>query len=369
MTAKFIPQIEPWIDEQEMIELSRVVKSTYVVEHELTKEFESRIKELTGATHAIAMTNGTAALYCCLKALGIGPGDEVIVPNFTFIATANAVIMAGATPRLCEVRSDTFCIDMEKASALVNSKTKAIMPVHIYGQSADMTAVMNFARQHKIKVIEDAAQGVAVKFEGRHVGTFGELGILSFYGNKTMTCGEGGVVLTEDPGLAKICYQLKNHGREKKGVFIHEAIGFNFSFTEMQAAIGIAQLKKLDRIIERKQRIQDRYVRELSELKTKLEPVFIDSRSKPVFWFTSFLSDQAFALAEILQTKQIQTRKFFYPLHLQPCYQGVLDLTDSFPVSEKIYNRGISLPSSYNLSDADQGRVISEIKAFYAHRH
>lgn len=363
-----INQIEPWIDEVELEQLKRVVKSTYVVEHDLTCEFEEKIKELTKSRFAVSMTNGTAALYCCLKSLGIGPGDEVIVPNFTFIASANAVIMAGATPVFCEVLPTTFCIDLNRAEALVTPKTKALIPVHIYGQSADMDGVMQFAKKYRLKVVEDAAQGVGVKFKDKHVGTFGELGILSFYGNKTITCGEGGVVLTDNEELARACYRLKNHGRDRKGVFVHETIGFNFAFTEMQAAIGIAQLSKLNAISKKKAEIHDRYVVGLASISKDLEPVFIDQRCTPVFWFTSFLSDKNEALAAHLRSFEIQTRRFFYPLHQQPCYQNVVNTRGDFSVSESIYRRGISLPSAYSLSETDQSLVIEKILGFYASR-
>ena len=199
----FILQIEPWIDSAELDELKKVVDSTFVVEHDLTKEFEQRICDLTGSKYAVAITNGTAALYCCIKALGIGPGDEVIVPNITFIASANAVLMAGAKPVICEVDDKTFCIDLKKAEKCINKKTKAIMPVHLYGQSCDMTALKKFVKKHKIHMIEDAAQGVGVLYKDKHVGTFGDLGVLSFYGNKTITCGEGGVIITDDEELRK----------------------------------------------------------------------------------------------------------------------------------------------------------------------
>src|SRR5215475_193044 len=230
-----ILQIEPWIDELELEELKRVISSTFVVEHDLTREFEGLTRELAGAKHAIAVMNGTVALYCCLRALGIGPGDEVIVPDLTFIASANAVILAGATPVLCEVREDTFCIDMSLAEKLVTTRTKAIMPVHLYGQSAEMRGVMAFAKRHGLQVLEDAAEGIGVRYEGKHVGTFGDMGIISYYGNKTITCGEGGIVLTNDDALAKAAYRVKNYGRDRKGTYIHDTIGFNFSFTDMQA--------------------------------------------------------------------------------------------------------------------------------------
>ena len=159
-----IPQIQPWIDDSEWQEVKRVMESTYLTENQVTEEFEAGIKALTGAKHAIAVCNGTAALYCILKALNIGHGDEVIVPNLTFVASSNAVIMAGAKPVFCPVRADTLCIDVEAAAALVNDKTKGIMPVHLYGQSADMDAVLAFAKRFELKVIEDAAQAIGVEF-------------------------------------------------------------------------------------------------------------------------------------------------------------------------------------------------------------
>jgi perosamine synthetase len=360
-----ILQIEPWIDEQELEELRRVIASTFVVEHELTREFEERTRALTGAKHAIAVMNGTAGLYCCLKALGIGPGDEVIVPDMTFIATANAVIMAGAEPVFCAVLSDTFCLDPSKIEEVATSRTRAVMPVHLYGQSADMDAILSVAERLKLLVVEDAAQGVGVRFNGRHVGTFGQMGILSYYGNKTVTCGEGGIILTDDDELARICYRLKNHGRDGKGVFIHEHIGFNFSFTEMQAAVGIAQMKKLPAIVAKKKMIHDRYVEALQGL-NRFRRCHIDPRCDPVFWFTSFLSDDTDDLADYLKHNEVQTRRFFYPLHMQPCYRKRPASRVDLSVSEQIYRQGISLPSSYHLNDRDQQTVIDLVRTYYA---
>jgi perosamine synthetase len=396
-----IVQIEPWIDECELRELKRVIDSTFLVEHDLTREFESLTAAMAGCRHAMAVCNGSMALFVCLKALGIGPGDEVIVPNLTFVATANAVILAGATPVLCDVREDTFCLDVERAEKLLTRKTRALLPVHLYGQSADMPQVMALARAHHLKVIEDAAEGVGVTFEGRHVGTFGDMGILSYYGNKTITCGEGGMVLTDDDELARAAYRLKNYGRDQKGTFVHESIGFNFSFTDLQAAIGIAQMKKMPAIVRRKREIRDRYVEELRGLAglrpgfrdpvfpdpafrdrvfrdpafrdpVFLDPVIIDPRCQPVFWFTSFLCDDPEALSSFLLGHRIQTRRFFCPLHLQPCYadrRHVRIGDGDFSVSERIYRQGISLPSAYTLTADDQAFVIDKIQRFYANRN
>ena len=367
---KFIPQIQPWIDNEELIQLKRVISSTYVTESSLTKEFEDSTKSLTGSKHAIAYTNGTLAMYASLRALGVGKGDEVIIPNLTFIATANCVIMTGAKPVLCEVRKDNFTLDVKKAGKLLTKNTKAIIPVHLYGQSADMDEILYFAKTNNLKILEDAAQGVGVRFNGKHTGTFGEVGVLSYYGNKTITCGEGGIILTNDDEIASKVYQLKNHGRSTKGIFIHESIGFNFAFTEMQAAIGIAQMNKLSRIIEKKNSIYELYKKELSGI-DDFKICFLDKRSTPVFWFTSFECKEVDELANFLKLSKIQTRRYFYPLHLQPCYadkKHIKNIDDDFSISEKIYKNGISLPSSYNLSVENQLIVISKIKEFYENR-
>jgi perosamine synthetase len=365
-----IHQVEPWIDEGELQQLARVVDSSFVVEHELTREFESMTARLSGSKHAIAVCNGTMGLFVCLKALGIGAGDEVIVPDLTFVATANAVILAGARPVFCEIRADTFCIDVSRAAALVTDRTRAIMPVHLYGQSADMGEIKALACRYGLRVVEDAAQGVGVRFAGQHVGTLGDCGVLSYYGNKTITCGEGGVVLTGDDSLAKAIYRLKNHGRDRKGTFVHDTIGFNFSFTEMQAAVGLAQMKKLPAIIARKREIRGRYCEGLSGLK-RFREVYMDPRCEPVFWFTSFLCDDTEALAAFLATRKVQTRRFFYPLHLQPCYADGTTarfVAGNFATSESAYEQGISLPSSYGLTCQEQSYVIEQIRLFYESR-
>jgi len=361
-----IIQIEPWIDNSELEQLKRVIESTFLTEHKLTAEFEEGIRNLTGAKYAIATSNGTTALYCGLKALGIGFGDEVIVPDLTFVATSNAVIMTGATPIFCDVEKDNLGIDVEKGESLITEKTKAIMPVHLYGQSSDMVKITEFANRHNLRVIEDAAQSIGVKFEGEHVGLRGDVSAISFYGNKTITCGQGGIVLTNDDNIAQSCRRLKNHGRDQRGTFVHEHIGFNFCITEMQSAIGVAQLKKLPAIIQRKQEIYDNYAEGFKDI-SEVQITPIDSRCKPVHWFTSIYTDYRDELAEYLGENGIQTRRFFYPLHLQPCYQNQKwnNPDRQYPVTMRAYNTAISLPSAYQLKSEEQDYVIEKIRQFY----
>lgn len=359
-----IPQIQPWIDDLEWQEVKRVMESTYLTENLATKEFETSIANFTGAKHAIAVCNGTAALYCILKALDIGYGDEVIVPDMTFVASSNAVIMAGAKPIFCPVKAGALEIDLDIVPSLVNDNTKAIMPVHLYGRSVDLDAVLACAQKLELKVIEDAAQAIGVEFNNQHVGYYGDAGAISFYGNKTITCGEGGIILTNNDTTAGICRRLKNHGRSHRGTFIHEHIGFNFSITEMQAAVGIAQLKKLPEIIRRKEQIYDAYMVGLEKI-PQLEPYPIDPRCQPVHWFTSFYAENRAELADYLTSQGIQTRLFFCPLHLQPCYEGWSNPNLNYSTSLEAYDRGISLPSSYGLTDDELFFVIEKIGDFY----
>ncbi len=361
-----IIQIQPWINWKEIIEIIKVVRSTFITEGKKTLELERLTKDLTKSKYSIAYANGTLALYAALKSLKIGRGDEVIVPNLTFIATANAVIMAGAKPVFCEVEKENLGISPKRIKSLISKNTKAIIPVHLYGYPCKMDEILKISKEFKIKIIEDAAQGVGVHYKNKHVGTYGDIGVLSYYGNKTITTAEGGMILTQNEKIYKSCYRLKNHGRDKKGTFIHENIGYNFAFTDLQAAIGVAQMKKLNKIISRKKRIFDMYFSELNSIE-EIEFYKINDQSNPVYWFSSIYVNEKESLKEFLFSNGVQTRDFFYPLHLQPCYKNMdLNIKDNFDVSEKIFNNSLSLPSSVILKDKEIRRVIKLVKSFFS---
>ena len=359
-----IPVVEPWIDAQEKKWLDKVVSSGWVTEHDLTHEFESLLKTYTKAKFALAVTNGTAGLFVALKAIGIGPGDEVLVPDLTFIATANAVIMAGARPVLVDVDLHTFGIDIRAAERKITKKTKAIIPVHLYGFAADMDAVMKLAKKYRLFVVEDAAQGMGVFYKSKHLGTLGHIGMISFFGNKTMTCGEGAILLTNKEYFHRKSYRLKNHGRNNRGTFIHTDIGFNFSFTEMQAALGIAQFHKLRRIIARKKQIRDLYehiLKDVPDCRFWKTPPHVRS----VFWFTNVLVPDAAGLSHFLEEKGVQSRRFFYPLHKQPCYRH-LRFGKKFPNAVYLYKHGLSLPSSVTTPLHEIRRVAFLVKEYFS---
>ena len=358
MAEKFIPQFEPWIDDAELRMLAECVADNWITGGKKVKKFEERIAELCDVKYAIACCNGTLALYMGLKALGIGQGDEVIVPDFTFIASANSVVLAGAEPVFVDVDPKTFNIDPDCAEEAITSKTRAIMPVHIYGQPADMDAIMDLAREYNLKVIEDAAQAIGVTFNGKPMGGFGDVGCLSFYADKTISAGEAGMILTDNPEIAENCLIQKHQGRTGRGIYIHEHIGYNFRLTDLQAAVGLAQLNKLPVIIDMKKKNEALY-REL--LDGVVEFPYVDPRCFNVPFRVNILVDDPESLSDYLNKNNIGSRGFFYPLHMQPCYNQ----PGYFPASVCAYSRGLSLPSSARLTKEQIGYVCDKIKEYY----
>ncbi len=364
---KKILQIQPWIDNKEASYIKKIVSKTYLTESFETKKLEKRFKKKFNSNYAIAISNWTNGLFISLKAFDISKGDEVIVPNLTFIASINAVIMAGATPVICEIDEKNLSLDLNHLEKIITKKTKAVIPVHLYGHSCDMDKLRKITSKKKIKIIEDAAQSIGAKFKRKFLGSIGDIGGFSFYGNKIITTGEGGIILTNSLKLKNKMYKLKNHGRSKKGIFKHNSIGYNFMFTDLQAAIGNVQLDKLEKILKKKSMIYKNYKNQLSNIK---EISFIEALSKntPVHWFSNiFLKDKK-KLQKYLDKKNIQTRDMFYPIHLQPCYKdkNIIKLTKkNYFISEKIYKTGLSLPSSYNLTLNEQKYIINVIKNYF----
>lgn len=350
---------------EELKELKEVLKSRWISGGPKIKEFQEKIAKVCGVKHAVSVCNGTQALYVGLKILGIGRGDEVIVPDFTFIASANAVVWAGAKPVFADIDPKTFNIDPQEIERAITEKTKAIMPVHLYGQSADMAAIMRIARKHKLFVIEDAAQGIGVKFQGKPVGSFGEVGCLSFYADKTITTGEGGMVLTNSQELAKKAAILQNQGRVSRGWYIHENLGYNFRMCDFQAAVGLGQLKKLPLILKKKKKIESLYRKYLKNI-PGVELPRIDSRGFNVPFRILILVDNPQALLEFLEKAGIKAGRSFYPLHLQPCYRGRgYNTKGDFPNSIRASERILRLPSAVTLKEKEIRYVCQKIKEFY----
>jgi perosamine synthetase len=367
-----IPNFEPWLGQEEIDAVTDCILKNWITGGPKVKEFEEKIADLHKVKHAIACMNGTMALFMAIKSLELEPPFEVIVPDFTFIASANAVVLAGGTPVFCDVRKDTFNIDCKSARRVMTKNTKAIMPVHIFGQSAAMDEVMKLAQEKNLKVVEDAAQGVGVSFNGKPVGGIGDVGIISGYADKTICGGELGVVLTNNDTIAENSLCLKHQGRTGRGWYIHDKIGWNFRATDLQAAIMLVQLKKLPFIIHKKRYHEHVYRQMLSGVPQVSFP-FEDQRSTSVPFRHNILVKDPVSLQKFLESKGIGIRQFFYPLHKQPCYDdtktgngGMFRRDNSiFGNSEWANEHGLSLPSSVTLTEAQLVYICDAIKEFY----
>ena len=319
---------------------------------------ESHCEAAFGRTHAISCSNGTTALHLALLGLGIGPGDEVIVPAFTFAATAAAVLHVGATPVFVDVHESDWNIDVSLLDAKRTAKTRAVIAVDIYGMPADYAFLEAWCKEHNLFLIEDAAEAHGATYRGRPAGSFGDVSIFSFYGNKILTTGEGGVVLMNDEALYKKILVLKNHGMVQAGIYEHEVAGYNYRLTNIQAAIGCAQFERFAAFLEARRRNEALY-RQLLQDPTIIFPQSRVAECDPAPWLVSMRVTKAVTqLPHKLLEFGIQTRPLFKPMHLQPAY-AAFARGDVFPVSERIWQEGISLPSS-SMLEPDNVRYISE---------
>ena len=321
------------------------------------ERFEGAVTERTGAAHAIAVCNGTVALHLAFHSLDIGPGDEVIVPTFTYIASVNTIAQTGATPVFVECRTSDWLIDPEDVARKITPRTRAIVPVHLYGLACDMPALLALAEKHGLAVVEDCAEALGSTLDGRYLGTFGEVGTLSFFGNKTITTGEGGMVLTNNAALARKLRQVKGQGQSLGRRYWHDVLGFNYRMTNIAAAIGTAQMERFDEILAAKQALARRYRKRLGNAFTFPEPTADCVSSE---WLVSLLlpagTDRDRLMSRLLG-RGVETRPVFYPAHHMPMYAS----GQSMPISEDIAARGISLPSYPALTEADQDVVIESL--------
>jgi perosamine synthetase len=343
-----INQMEPWIGEEEKHAVSEYLDGKgWLTEFNKTREFEQLIGSYVQSKHVSVVNNGTTSLIVAIMALGIKQDYEVIVPDYTMIASSNAIVLAGAKPVFADITKENLCLSLEAAEAAITPRTKAIMYVNINGRSHDMNGVLAFARKHGLYLIEDAAQSLGSKFNGKHLGTFGDIGSFSFSAPKIITTGQGGALVTDNDDLYKKILQIKDFGRTRSGVDYHEVMGFNAKFTDLQAVIGIEQMKKLDWRVNRKKEIYQLY----SDLLKDIEEIqLIDTNLKDTTpWFIDVLVKRERAkLISFLAEKGIGTRPFYPAIHTQPPYSWV---KGNFPNSDKVSEQGLWLPSSSFIKD------------------
>ena len=349
-----IPAAKPLIGDDERVAVDAVLRSGMIAQGPLVAAFEGEFSAVIGGRHCVAVNSGTSALHMALIAVGVKPGDEVIVPSFTFAATANAVRLAGAVPIFVDIEADTFCIDPPAVEAAVTARTRAVMPVHLYGHPAAMGPIVEIATRHGLWVIEDAAQAHAASLEGTPVGAFGAAAAFSFYPTKNMTSGEGGMVTTACDHIARQVRLLRNQGMEQR--YKNEIIGFNTRMTDIHAAIGRAQLAKLAGWTARRQAIAARFDAELHGVTT---PVVADGAAHVYHQYTIRVPGDRDAFAAALAAEGVGSGVYYpTPVHLLPSF-GLTDL--DLPVTAEAAAEVLSLPVYPALTDDEVNRVIEAV--------
>ena len=366
-----IPVNEPLLNGNEKKYLNECIDTGWISsEGPFVKQLEQNFAERCERKHGIAVANGSVALDVAITALGIGEGDEVIMPNFTIMSCAAPIVRAGAIPVVIEADPYTFNMQVQDIEAKITKKTKAIMAAHIYGIPVDMDPILLLAKKYDLKIIEDAAQLIGHTYKGKPIGSFGDLTTFSFYPNKHITTGEGGMVLTNDDKLAQKCRDLRNLCFIPPRRFIHEDLGWNFRMTNLQAALGVAQLERLDEFLKIKKQIGAWYNEFLKDVTQLQLPLASTDYGDNIYWvYAVVLSDDvpfdALEAMKKLADLGIGTRPFFYPMHKQPVFHkmGIFSENDSYPVSERIAERGFYLPSGLALTKENAIEVAEAVKS------
>ncbi len=368
--ADFIPVNEPLLDGNEKKYLQECIETGWISsEGPFIKEFERRVAERVTRKHGIAVTNGTAAIDAAVDALGIGAGDEVILPAFTIISCVNQIVRSGATPVLVDCDPLTWNMDVTQIEAKITARTKAIMIVHIYGLPVDVDPVLDIAARYGLRTIEDAAEMHGQTYRGKPCGSFGDVSTFSFYPNKHITTGEGGMIVTNDDQLAEECRSLRNLCFQPQKRFVHERLGWNLRMTNLQAAVGLAQIERLDEFVTRKRRMGTRY----SEMLAGLPGVELPIRSKDyadnIYWVYGVVLEESLNLdaetvIQRLSRMGVGCRPFFCPMHMQPVLRRMgLFEGETYPVAERLYERGFYLPSGLALTDDQMTSVAASLSA------
>jgi perosamine synthetase len=359
-----IPIYQPDIGSKEKAYVNQCLDSTWISSKgEFIERFQAGFAGYIGAPQALAVSNGTVALHLALATLGLGAGDEIIVPSLTYISPVNAIRYVGATPVFADSDPVTWQVNVDDVAARITPRTRAIIVVHLYGQACDMVALAALANAHSLLLIEDCAEALGTRIGGRHVGTFGDIATFSFFGNKTITTGEGGMVVARGAAHQKLALKLRGQGLADDREYWHDVVGFNFRMTNICAAIGLAQLERAEDFIARKRILAEAYTRELQGLPLVLQAEVAGTTHS--FWMCSLLTndpEQRDHLRRALREQGIETRPFFHPVHTMPMYaQGQTGLT----VAVDLGARGINLPSWPGLGEEGVQTVCAAIRGHF----
>jgi perosamine synthetase len=371
--SEYLPLSEPNLGKREFQLVYEALSSNWISSTGLfVEKFEEMFVEKTGLSNALSVCNGTQALFLALYTLGIKPGDEVIVPNLTFGATANAVIQVGAIPIFCDIDKETWCLDPSSMASKITARTKAVIPVHLYGYPADMNQIMAICKNFDLIVIEDCAEALGSTIAGQHVGSYGDAATFSFFANKTITTGEGGMVVFKDPKNKSKGKRIRSHGFDTGDRYTHKEWGSNFRLTNLQAGIGLGQLERFDELISHKIRIAEIYNSYFtnSSVEGLQLPPFSKLEMKNTYWLYTLLLPKDLLVSntiEFLAQDKIESRRVFKPMHEQPAFkfENISKIeNESFLNSIDVSSRGISLPTSTKLTNDQVSRVALRVLEF-----
>jgi len=365
-SVKHVPMSAPDITEEDVRAVAEVVRSGRLALGPKTEEFERLIAEYVGVKHAVAVSSGTTALHLLVRTLGIGPGDEVLVPSFTFVSSVNVILYEGATPVFVDIEPDTYNLDPEDLERKITPRSKAIMVVDVFGHPAEWDEISRIAEKYGLKVIDDSCEALGAEYKGKKLGQFGDAAAFAFYPNKQMTTGEGGMIVTNDDHVAKLCRSLRNQGRGEMGSWLeHERLGYNYRMTEMSAALGVSQFRRIEELLAKRERVARMYTERLSELEWIRTPVVRPYVRMSWFVYVVTLAEGMHRdpVMKALAEEGIPTRGYFSPVHLQPYIRRRLGTKEGMlPVTESVARRAIALPFHGNMSEAEVDMVVEAFK-------
>lgn len=355
----------PEISAEDIEAVNEVLRSNTLALGPKCEAFESAFAEYIGTTYAVAVNSGTSALHLAVRALDIGEGDEVITTPFSFVASANCMLFERAVPKFVDIDPESLNMDPSKIAAAITDKTKALLPVHVFGQPCDMKAIEKIAASHDLAIIEDACEAIGATCDGAKVGTVGDAATFGFYPNKQITTGEGGMLLTDDGQIAEIALSMRNQGRTRRSSWLeHERLGFNYRLDEMSAALGLSQLSRIDPILEKRSRVAAWYREALGDVEG-VEPLAeIEGTTRSWFVYVALLDKEHTRsdVMELLENWGVACRAYFPPIHLQPLYRDIFGYkVGDFPVTEDIAGRTLALPFYNSLEKSDVEFIVEQL--------
>ena len=370
MPDEQIPLARPDLGEDDIQAVVDVLRTPNLSLGPKLPEFEAAFAQAMGLSRGVAVNSGTSALHLLVRALGLGPGDEMVTASFTFIASANCALFEGATPVFVDIDPDTWNMDVERLPEALTDRTRLILPVHVFGRPMPMDRVMAAAEERDIPVVEDACEAIGATYQGRLAGTFGRASTFAFYPNKQMTTGEGGMIVTNDDALADLCVSMRNQGRDPDaGWLAHARLGYNYRLSDINCALGLSQLARLPEFIEARARVAERYLEKLAGVDDLVLPAPYTDGTMSWFVFVVRLADrftqnQRDAVLADLRAAGIGCSNYFSPVHLQPFYRERFGFKEGdFPVTEHVAARTLALPFYNRLTEEDQNQVVEALKS------